>query len=294
MPKCPKRATAPLRPSETVRPDECTTGLVRCMPISSGGHDERRCTAGSSSRSSGSRLSLVQMRSVRSRMPRSTRAPPDAQLSISSPGWRGLELVEQPVHGERVLVHAGDALRAAAGIDEVAVVVPLQVRDRVLVEQRVQARGDVGVRLRVREVEHLLLPRGRRQRHPAAQDPVRMLPREVAVGVDHLGLDPQAELHAEVAHVVDRAGAGRPARRPRRRTSRRGPAVSSRRPVNQPSSSTKRSTPTPAAASASAVSFSSEWSKYTASHVLSVTGPGPARMLRPRAPLVVEAGATAR
>ena len=40
MPKCPKSATAPLSPSETVRPEEWTTGLVRCMPISSGEHDQ--------------------------------------------------------------------------------------------------------------------------------------------------------------------------------------------------------------------------------------------------------------
>ena len=91
----------------------------------------------------------------------------------------------------------------AAGIDEVAVVVPLQVGDRVLLEQRVQPPGDVVVRVRVREIEHLLLPRRRRQRHPPAQDPVGMPAREVAVGVDHLGLDPEAELHAELAHVVD-------------------------------------------------------------------------------------------
>lgn len=53
------------------------------------------------------------------------------------------------------------------------------------------------------------------------------------------------------------------------------PFVSSRRRWNQPSSSTKRSTPTFAARSASAMSVASSWSKYTASHVLSVTRRSP-------------------
>ena len=50
--------------------------------------------------------------------------------------------------------------------------------------------------------------------------------------------------------------------------------MSSRRPWNQPSSRTKRSMPTDAASSASAISWSGRWSKYTASHVLRVSGRG--------------------
>jgi hypothetical protein len=52
------------------------------------------------------------------------------------------------------------------------------------------------------------------------------------------------------------------------------PAVSSRRPRNQPSSRTYRSTPMSAARSARARSRSRSWSKYTASHTLSVSGLG--------------------
>ena len=47
---------------------------------------------------------------------------------------------------------------------------------------------------------------------------------------------------------------------------------SSERPVNQPSSSTKRSTPTTAAASARRARVGRSWSKYTASQVFSTTG----------------------
>ena len=56
----------------------------------------------------------------------------------------------------------------------------------------------------------------------------------------------------EPADVVDQRAQPVAARRPRRRTSRRARRVSSRRCRNQPSSSTNRSTPTAAAASASA------------------------------------------
>ena len=115
----------------------------------------------------------------------------------------GLELVEKAVERERVLVHPADAAGPAAGIHEVAVVIPLQVGDRVLVEQGVQSRRDVVVRVRMGEIEDLLLPRRRGQCHPAPQYPVRMPACQVAVGIDHLGLDPQPELHAEVTDMVD-------------------------------------------------------------------------------------------
>ena len=177
----------------------------------------------------------------------------------------GAQLVEQPVDGERLVVGRRD---------EVAVVVPLEVRDVVLGQQGVEPLEDVRVRLRDRDVEPLLVAPRR-----AGEDPVRMRAGEVGVGVDHLRLDPQAELHARARARGRRAGAARRARRPRRRTSRRGPAVSSRRWRNQPSSSTNRSTPSSAAVSASAFSRSSRWSKYTASHVLSTTGRGRAGWL---------------
>ena len=50
------------------------------------------------------------------------------------------------------------------------------------------------------------------------------------------------------------------------------PAVSSRRPWNQPSSSTKRSMPTRAARSAISRSRGRSWSNHTASQTLSTTG----------------------
>ena len=72
---------------------------------------------------------------------------------------------------------------------------------------------------------------------------------------------------------VRRADGGRPARPRSPPPSRRAPR-SSRRPGNHPSSSTNRSTPTPAAPSASSSRRGRSWSKSTASQVSSTSGRG--------------------
>jgi len=101
-------------------------------------------------------------------------------------------------------VHRRPAIRSrTARVDEITVVVPLEVADLVLVEQRDERRPQVVVAVGVGEVEHLLL--AARRRHPARhlEDPVRMGASHIRVEVDHLRLDPQAELHAVAAHAVD-------------------------------------------------------------------------------------------
>ena len=77
--------------------------------------------------------------------------------------------------------------------------VPLEVGDVVLVEQCVEPVEEVLLRVGVREVEHLLLAGGDGQLVAAAEDPVGVVAGEVAVEVDHLGFDPEPELHAEAA-----------------------------------------------------------------------------------------------
>ena len=69
---------------------------------------------------------------------------------------------------------------------------------------------------------------------------------------------------------------------------------SSRREANQPSSSTNRSMPMPAASSASSVNRFRSWSKYTASHTLQTTGRGQSRVRRQRAQVLVELGRPGR
>ena len=149
---------------------------------------------------------------------------------------------------------------AAAGLQQVAVVVPLHRVDRVRRQHRADLLEDVVAHLRPGKVEHQLV--AMEQRNPVAggEDPVGVLAEEVGVGVDHLRLEPEPELHAEPVHVLDQRSealgpdGGSTCQSPR-------PAVSSRRPANQPSSSTKRSTPIRAARSAIAVSRSRSWSK---------------------------------
>ena len=167
MPRWPKIAVAARKPRSWWRPVVCERPDAMCEPRYSGGSScpvqrSMRC------RSSGSMQSDTHTRSVRSSTARSTRAPPDEQDSISRSGMGGAELVEQPVERQRLGVHAGPpAVGLRARLDEVAVVVPLDVADVVLVEQRQHLALDVRVRLGDAEVEHLLVA-GTRPATPAA------------------------------------------------------------------------------------------------------------------------------
>ena len=164
------------------------------------------------------------------------------------------QLVEQPVDGERLPVHAR-ALPAVAGVDQVAVVVPLEVADRVLgAAARRAARGCTRT------------PRGRPGRAPAGAAPPgaaatarRSIQSGCARARSESGLTISGSTHRpncmpEPGDVLDQRVQPVGPHVARTRTSRRAPRVSSRRSPNQPSSSTNRSAPTAAAASASAVS----------------------------------------
>ena len=197
--RCRSGRTARCRPGTTgraQRPVVCDDGAPTWVPTSSGGSSgpvQRWICC----RSSASMQSLAQTRSVCCRTPRSTRAPPEEQDSISSPGRTAPELVHQPVGGEGLRVHAGHPVRAAAGLDQVAVVVPLQVADRVLVEQRAEPLAEVARRPRGRSRSSTCWCRASAgQAAAGAEDPLRVRAGEVGVRVDHLRLDPEAELHA--------------------------------------------------------------------------------------------------
>ena len=158
------------------------------------------------------------------------------------------QLVEQRVQGERLGVGAGPAGRRG-GLHVVAVHVPLDEGDVVVAEQRVEATEHLGVGIGVGEVEHELVAGEHRLVAGVDQRPLRVGAVEVAVGVDHLRLDPDPELHAERPRPARSAAPDRWDGRPVTPTSRRA-RRSSRRPPNHPSSRTNRSTPTPAARSA--------------------------------------------
>ena len=111
------------------------------------------------------------------------------------------QLVEEPVEGQRLPVHGGAA--RVRHVDQVAVVVPLEEGDVVLVEQRQQLVAHVGVGRGHLEVEHLLVPPLRRQLAATAQHPLGVGAHQVGVDGDHLGLHPEPEVEAETPHVVD-------------------------------------------------------------------------------------------
>ena len=62
---------------------------------------------------------------------------------------------------------------------------------------------DVGERVRPTQIEDELVAAEHRLVAIRGQRPVGMGPVQLAVGVDHLGLDPDAELHAEAGDVLD-------------------------------------------------------------------------------------------
>src|SRR5690606_40653940 len=61
-----------------------------------------------------------------------------------------------------------------ARLDEIAVVIPFQIRDTDVADQSVQHAEDVRVGIGVGQVEHLLEPEQRRQLGARPQDPIGM------------------------------------------------------------------------------------------------------------------------
>ena len=112
------------------------------------------------------------------------------------------ELVEEPHERQRLCVRAGRATGAAA-LHVRPVHVPLDVGDVVVGEQTVELAEHVVERTGVGEVEHQLVAAEHRFVAGRGERPLGVRPVHVAVGVHHLRLDPDAELHAQPGDVVD-------------------------------------------------------------------------------------------
>lgn len=111
---------------------------------------------------------------------------------------RGAQAVDQIV----------EALGLARGRgEEVAIVIPLEVGDGVLGQQRIEALEQIIPHLCAGHIEHELAPH-RCPLRPTfdVQAPVGVLTVEVAVGRDHFWLHPQAEIHAERVDALDQRG----------------------------------------------------------------------------------------
>ena len=74
--------------------------------------------------------------------------------------------------------------------------IPLDVGDVVFAKQRIYLTEHVSKRSVVGKIKHLLISKGRRNSTARLQNPVWMLAIKVAVGVDHLALEPEPKLHA--------------------------------------------------------------------------------------------------
>ncbi|VXB33888.1 hypothetical protein MICRO8M_110314 [Microbacterium sp. 8M] len=153
-------------------------------------------------------------RVVAVRGPHPVGALQDAEVDASAAAGAGLDLetgmpvaqlVQHPVEGRGLRVHerAVTAFAPAHGLEQVAVVVPLEVVDAVPIDEGADALDDQGVGGRIRQVQHLLVARGGTRPLARRQDPLRVLAREIRVRVDHLGLEPQPELHPSRPHGLD-------------------------------------------------------------------------------------------
>ena len=120
--------------------------------------------------------------------------------------------------------------------------VPLDVVDRVLGEDARRAARTGSPKRRAGRGRAPAGGAGHRADQCRAEDPVRVGPAQVGVGVDHLRLEPQAELHA-APRTASVSGCRPCGHTPSSTYQSPSPAVSSRRCRNQPSSSTNRSTP---------------------------------------------------
>ena len=204
MPKARKNAVAARKSRESVRPVWCERGAETWAPRYSGATSwpvqRWMCW-----RAIASVMSDVQNRCTRSTTPRSIRPPPPAQDSQRHVGVPGAQVVEQGVE-RGVLARAppgAPPYTRAAGLEQVAVVVPLDVVDGVLGQDLVDPVPQVVPHVGVGQVQHVLVAVLQRLPPLGGEDPVGVLAVEVGVGVDHLRLEPQPELHAEAVHVVD-------------------------------------------------------------------------------------------
>jgi hypothetical protein len=98
-----------------------------------------------------------------------------------------------------LIVHGRATRHPRDGAVEVAVVVPLDEIDSTFTHGSVNPFEEVGPHLLAGEIEHQLVPPFGCV-FPDTKDPVGVTSRQVGIPVDHLGLEPQAKLHAELMH----------------------------------------------------------------------------------------------
>ena len=143
--------------------------------------------------------------------PHAFRAFHHLQVDPGTPRGTGLELnlrettaqfVEQRVEGACLRRDGRTPVGSGTCVIEVAVVVPLDVGDGVFLQDGRHLHQNMFVGSGDRQVEHLLEPAFQGQPVVELHQPFRVRPGHIGVRVDHLGFEPEAELHAELRHPV--------------------------------------------------------------------------------------------
>ena len=118
-------------------------------------------------------------------------------------GMGRFQVGEDPIHGERLVVHGGTSGARRHRFGDVFVVIPFDVVDAEFADELVHGAVDVRVRVRIGEIDDLLsAPLHRQTVGGGLQHPVRVGAEHIGVRVDHFRFEPQAELHAFAVHVV--------------------------------------------------------------------------------------------
>ena len=117
----------------------------------------------------------------------------------------GAKVVEKSVERKGLSTRSGRAV-GGTGVHERSVHVPLHEGDVVISQQRVQLFVDVRKRRLVGEIQHQLVTGLYCFITACVQHPFGMRSRNVTVGIHHLGLHPNAEVHTKGTHVFDQRG----------------------------------------------------------------------------------------
>ena len=133
----------------------------------------------------------------------------DAEVDPGATGGAGLDLeprvpgpqlVEQPIGSQRLGMDGGPA--RVFSLVQVAVVVPLEVVQPILGDQCAQLPEHPVIDLGAHQVDHLLAPPPKGRAARPGQHPVSVLAQQVRLGVGHLRLHPQPDLHTQLADPV--------------------------------------------------------------------------------------------
>ena len=150
-------------------------------------------------------------RIVRVRGPHPVGQVEDREIGAPAPARTTLDLdrrmrraepCEQVVQPEHMRMRPATPIRVA-GMAEIAVHVPFEIGDGIVAEQRIDRGEQMVAHCSAPEIEHELMAEAELRRGRCRQHPFGMRAEEVAVGIDHLGFDPQPELHPERTDMLD-------------------------------------------------------------------------------------------